>query len=176
MSDASDEENMPGGAASAVPRWVGKGRFVAAGLLVASTGGAAFLGMQAHRAEADADARSEALNSAEERVPELLSYESSTLDDDLEHALAQTTGDFADDYGTILEDVVKPEARARKISTVAEVTAAGVVRGDRDRVVVLVFLTQTTTTRGRQSVSGSRVEVTMAPADDAWKIAGLKPV
>lgn len=176
MSDMTDDKDRTGDAASAVPRRHGNGRFVAAALLVASMAGAAFLGIRAHQVQADADARSEALASAEERVPELLSYDSSTLDDDLEQALAQTTGDFTDDYSTVLEEVVKPEARARRISTSAEVTAAGVVGGDREQVVVLVFLTQTTTARGGQSVSGSRVEVTMAPTDDAWKIAGLKPV
>jgi len=55
--------------------------------------------------------------------------------------------------------------------------AAGVVSGDGDQVVVLLFLTQTTTAKGdRSSVSGSRVEVTLKRTGDDWKIAGPQPV
>ncbi|MDQ6523812.1 hypothetical protein RB608_09390 [Nocardioides sp. LHD-245] len=134
-------------------------------------------GIGAHRATATADARADALAAATKRVPELLSYDAATLDDDLARARAQTTGSFADDYGTILDEVVKPNAAQRTISTTATVSAAGVVSGDPDRVVVLLFLTQTTTTGTKDSsVAGSRVEVTMAPAGDDWKIVGLKPL
>lgn len=73
--------------------------------------------------------------------------------------------------------MVEPQARKREISTRTEVGAAGVVSGSRDRVVVLLFLTQTTTAGGSESsVAGSRVEVTMEPAGDEWKIAGLEPL
>lgn len=138
---------------------------------------AAFTGLQANRAAATADARSQALEEAKTRVPELLSYDNATLTDDLAQALDQTTGPFTDDYRTILTDVVTPTADKRKISTTASVSAAGVVSGDRDEVVVLLFLTQTTTAaKADTSVSGSRVEVTMARTGDTWKVAGLKPV
>lgn len=152
-------------------------RLVAVIALAVAVSVAVFSGLQAHRASASADARTDALTAAKTRVPELLSYENATLDDDLARALDQTTGDFADDYRTILTDVVTPTATERKISTTAAVSAAGVVSGDRDEVVVLLFLTQTTTAaKGGTSVSGSRVEVTMERDGDAWKIAGLKPL
>ncbi|KRB76251.1 hypothetical protein ASE01_14695 [Nocardioides sp. Root190] len=141
---------------------------------------AVFCGVQAQRADAGADARTEALAAAEKRVPDLLSYDAATLDEDLRRARSQTTGDFTSDYGRILDDVVAPQAKARGISTRAVVGAAGVVRGDGDEVVVLLFLTQTTTTEAAgdngTSVAGSRVEVTMVPADGGWKIGSLEPV
>jgi Mce-associated membrane protein len=147
------------------------------GLVLLSAVAAVFFGFQAHRAEAEANARTDALVAARERVPKLLSYDASTLETDLENARAQTTGDFAADYGEILDAVVKPQAKARKISTTAMVSAAGVVRGDSEEVVVLLFLTQTTTSgKGGTTVAGSRVEVTMTPVDGGWKIASLKPV
>lgn len=150
---------------------------VAGVVLVLALAAAVVAGIGAHRAAATADARAAALAAAKERVPELLSYDAATLDDDLSRARDQTTGSFADDYGKILDDVVKPNASKRTISTAATVSAAGVVSGGRDRVVVLLFLTQTTTTGAKDSsVSGSRVEVTMQPAGDGWKIAGLKPL
>lgn len=146
---------------------------VLVGLVVAG-----FFGLQAQRASATADARVDALAAAEQRVPDLLSYDVVTLDEDLARARAQTTGDFTADYGKILDDVVAPQARARRISTTAVVGAAGVVSGDRDEVVVLLFLTQTTSSGEEDSsVAGSRVEVTMTPSDDGeWKIASLEPV
>lgn len=150
---------------------------VAGAVLVVALVAAVVAGLGAHRATATTDARAAALAAAKERVPELLSYDAATLDDDLSRAHAQTTGSFADDYGKILDDVVRPNAAERKISTAAKVSAAGVVSGGRERVVVLLFLTQTTTSGAKDSsVSGSRVEVTMEPAGDGWKIAGLKPL
>lgn len=156
-------------------------RLLAAFLVVSAVGAAVWFGFQAQRSAALLDEREEALAAAEKRVPDLLSYDAATLEDDLRRARSQTTGDFAADYGRILDDVVAPQAKARKISTRAVVGAAGVVRGKSDEVVVLLFLTQTTTngtTKGadKTSVAGSRVEVTMVPAGDGWKIAGLRPV
>ena len=152
-------------------------RLLAVGAVLVALALAAFAGLQAHRAAATADARADALAAARTRVPDLLSYDKATLDDDLGRALDQTTGSFTDDYEQILTDVVEPTAKRRGISTEASISGAGVVSGDRDQVVVLVFLTQTTTAKGdRSSVSGSRVEVTMERSGDDWKIAGLKPV
>lgn len=154
-----------------------RNRAVALGVVLVALAVAVYTAVQAHLAAADAAARSDALDAAKQRVPALLSYENASLAEDLDRALDQTTGSFADDYEKILTDVVEPTAKRRGISTEASVGAAGVVSGDRDEVVVLVLLTQTTTARGdRSSVSGSRVEVTMQRSGDDWKIAGLKPV
>lgn len=134
-----------------------------------------FVGAQ--RAQSAADARAAALEAAETRVPALLTYRVESLASDLAVANQQTTGSFAADYAKILATVVKPTATKNGISTDAEVSSAGVVSGNADRVVVLVFLTQTTTNRAqRESVSGSRVEVTLQHTGDTWKIAGLRPV
>lgn len=152
-------------------------RVIATSMLVLALALSVFTGLQAHRSAATAEARTDALSAAQTRVPDLLSYEYATLTDDLARALDQTTGSFAGDYEKILADVVTPTAQERKISTSAEVSAAGVVSGDRDQVIVLLFLTQTTTAaEAGASVSGSRVEVTMARSGDTWKVAGLKPL
>lgn len=154
-----------------------RSRQLALGAFLVALALAVFAGLQAHRAAATSDARAAALDAAKTRVPALLSYDKATLEGDLERALDQTTGSFTDDYEQILTEVVEPTAQRRGISTDAAVSAAGVVSGDRDEVVVLLFLTQTTTAKGdRSSVSGSRVEVTMERVGDDWKIAGLKPV
>jgi len=154
-----------------------RSRLLALGVVLVALALAVFAGLQAHRVAATSDARANAVAAAKTRVPDLLSYDKATLDEDLARALDQTTGSFTDDYEQILTEVVEPTARRRGISTHASISAAGVVSGDRDEVVVLLFLTQTTTAKGdRSSVSGSRVEVTMEREGDDWKIAGLKPV
>ena len=154
-----------------------RSRQVALAVVLVALTLAILAGLQAHLAAATAEARADALAAAKTRVPALLSYDKASLDHDLDRAIEQTTGSFTDDYRRILIDVVKPTATRRGISTTASVSAAGVVSGDRDEVVVLVFLTQTTTAMGgRTSVSGSRVEVTLERSGQAWKIAGLKPV
>jgi Mce-associated membrane protein len=152
-------------------------RLLVAGVVLIALAVAILAGLQAHLSAATADARNDALAAAKTRVPNLLSYHKTTLEDDLDRALDQTTGSFTNDYRKILTDVVEPTAKRRGISTEASVSAAGVVSGDRNEVVVLVFLTQTTTAKGdRKSVSGSRVEVTLRRNGDDWKIAGLRPV
>lgn len=154
-----------------------RNRTISLGVLLVVLALAVAATWQARLAVADADARSDALEAATSRVPDLLSYDNATLHDDLARAAAQTTGRFGADYRKILDDVVEPTATKRAISTRASVSAAGIVSGNREKVVVLVFLTQTTTARGnRSAVSGSRVEVTMERDGDTWKIAGLTPV
>ena len=122
-------------------------------------------------------AGAEAVAAVRERVPLLLSYRYATLEEDLDTALDQTAGDFTDEYGDLIDDIVRTAATERRIITEANVNAAGVVsvEGD-DEVVVLVFLSQSTTSRSSPDpvVSGSRVEVTMQRMDSDWLIAGLE--
>ncbi|TQK68367.1 MULTISPECIES: h domain protein [unclassified Nocardioides] len=159
-----------------------RSRTILAAVVLALLALAVAVTLGAQRAADLTEARADALAAAKERVPALLGYDAATLDADLATADDQTTGGFHADYGKILDEVVEPTAAQRGISTTAAVNAAGVVRGTRDRVVVLLFLTQTTTAakgedggKGGTSVSGSRVEVTMKRVGDGWKIAGLEP-
>ena len=155
--------------------WRLRGGLAVLVLLVASTAGVAqWRIQQIGEREAAAD---EALQSVRTRLPDLLSYRYATLEDDLENALRQTTGDFTDDYEALIDEVVRPTATQRRIVTEAVVNAAGVVSVDSDaEVVVLVFLTQSTTTKNTEepAVSGSRVEVTMRRTDSEWLIADLQ--
>ncbi len=153
---------------------------VRVGLLIAALIAASVAGACAWRADRLTEreaAAQEALEAVRERLPALLSYRYATLDEDLDAALAQTTGEFTDEYSRLLDEVVRETATQRRIITETNVNAAGVVSVDSDsEAVVLVFLTQSTTGRGIQQpvVSGSRVEVTMSRVDDDWLIADLR--
>lgn len=122
------------------------------------------------------DARAQALEEAAVRVPALLSYSYRSIDEDFARAKEQTTGQFGEDYATLLDDSVAEVATSKELSTEATISGVGVVEASDDRVDVLVFLTQRTTAPGESpSVAASRVEVEMRPADGGWKIASLTP-
>lgn len=121
-------------------------------------------------------ASSEALEEARTRVPALLSYSYRSIDEDFARAKDQTTGEFGQDYASLLDESVAEAATSKKLSTEATVSGVGVVEQSTDHVDVLVFLTQRTTAPDASpSVSASRIEVEMRPVDDGWKIASLTP-
>jgi len=119
-----------------------------------------------------------AVTAAKTRVPAILSYSYKTLAHDLQLAQASTTGSFHSDYQKLLATVVEPSATSKKIVNKATVTGAAVVTGNASHVVVLVFVTQTTTSAdgGTPLVSGSRVNVTMTKTHGQWLVSALDPV
>lgn len=136
------------------------------------------LAIAAHRVAGDDEAGAAALRSAETRVPVMLTYNHASLEQDLTVADANTTGAFGRQFSVLLRDVVAPQARKNKVSTEASVAAASVVSRTDRSVVVLMFLTQATTS-GKDAtpvLTGSRVEVTMKRTDAGWFVAGLEPV
>lgn len=119
-----------------------------------------------------------ALRAAREHVVDVLSYDFSSVEQDMKRAEANLTGDFADDFTKMADDLIIPTARAKGIRTHAEVTSAGVVRSSADEVVVLLFVNQTTTSRRvtEPTLDGSRLEVTVQRAGDGWLISELRPL
>lgn len=137
-----------------------------------------FLLQRSHHSGNVDSARAAAMKSASTRVPAMLSYSYATIDTDLAAAKKNTTGNFRKDYAILLSKVVAPNAKQKKITTKAIVTGASVVKGDKDRVVILLFLTQST--QGAKGttplVSGSRVNVTMTKTDAGWLVSAITPV
>jgi len=124
-------------------------------------------------------ARHDALQAAQRLVPELLSYDHVSLSADLARARKTTTGKFRHDFDTLVDDVVRPAAARRNVSTTAVVSGAGVMSSTgSERVTILVLVTQTSTSSTEKSpvVSTSRVKVLMARSSGRWLIAGLDPV
>lgn len=149
---------------------------VALGVAVVALVAAVVFSVLAHQESGERSDRAQALAAAKTRVPILLSYSFRTLDEDLVSSLDQTTGKFRDDYGKLLDSVVRSTATKQKITTRAEVTGAGIVRAEGDRVVTLLFITQATTQNATSpTVTTNRVEVTMRRSGDDWKIARLDP-
>ena len=146
-------------------------------LAVLAATGDVFLFVKARDASATDKARDEATVAVGTRVPAMFSYTSQTLEQDLEKAVAQTTGSFRNDYSSVLDSVVRPAASGKQVATTAKVDASSVISAKPDKVVVLVYLTQSTT-NGSQSptVTGSRLRVTLSETKHGWLISDLKTV
>lgn len=152
--------------------------FVWSGLVLC---GFAAAGWMWHLGNADQpleEARMAALAAARANVGTVLSYSAGTVEADLARSQQLLTGSFAVDFQTLANQTVVPAAKRDKVTTTATVSEAGVVNADDDRVTVLLFVTQSTTSTLLKSpkVDGSRVEVVMTRVGGTWLISSLNPV
>jgi len=118
-------------------------------------------------------ARSEALAAAEAHAVDLLSYDYRHLDRDFARAEKDLTGSFADDYAKTTHAVVRPTAEQVKAVVQADVAASSVVRAEPNRVVVLVFVNQTTTSTRLDGpkVDLNRVRLTLDRVGGEWLVS-----
>lgn len=124
-------------------------------------------------------ARTQALQAARADAELVLGYDHRRLDQDFAAALAVSTGDFATQYRRTTESAVRALATDTQAVVTAKVAAAGVVEASADRVVVLLFVNQTTTSNRLTApeTDQTRVQMTMVRAggsDDArWLVAAV---
>lgn len=147
-------------------------------LAVAAVATGAVLVVQVHNQDRARTAAAEAATAAREKIPAVLSYEFGSLDDGFSSATTNLTGPFRDDFAELARTVIVPAARADSIVTKAEVVESSVVDANSDKVTVLMFLNQNTTSTKLQAprLDGSRVTVEMTPIAGDWLISGITPV
>lgn len=149
---------------------------VVAVLLAAAAG---YFGWQAWSTR-DADrARTESVQTAKESTVALLSYKAETVDKDLGAARDRLTGSFLDAYTQLVNNVVIPGAKEKKISAVAQVPAAASVSVSPkgEHAVVLLFVNQTVVMgTDPPTNTTSSVRVTLDKVDGRWLISGFDPV
>ncbi|EHB50013.1 hypothetical protein MycrhDRAFT_5400 [Mycolicibacterium rhodesiae JS60] len=149
---------------------------VVAVLLAAAAG---YFGWQAWSTR-DADrARTESVQTAKDSTVALLSYKPETVDKDLGAARDRLTGSFLDAYTQLVNNVVIPGAKEKKISAVAQVPAAASVSVSPkgEHAVVLLFVNQTVVMGTDPPTSTtSSVRVTLDKVDGRWLISGFDPV
>lgn len=126
----------------------------------------------------DADhARTESLQAAKESTVALLSYKPDTVEKDLGAARDRLTGSFLDAYTQLVNTVVIPGAKEKKISAVAAVPAAASVSAKPDHAVVLLFVDQTVVVgTDAPTNTASSVRVTLDKVKDRWLISGFDPI
>ncbi|ABG94550.1 conserved hypothetical protein [Rhodococcus jostii RHA1] len=147
-------------------------------LTVTAVATGAVLVVQLHNQDRARTASAEATAAAREKIPAVLSYEFGSLDDEFSSATTNLTGPFRDDFAELARTVIVPAARADSIVTKAEVVESSVVDATSDKVTVLMFLNQNTTSTKLQAprLDGSRVTVEMTPIAGDWLISGITPV
>ena len=157
-----------------LPSWVRVGLVA---LLAASLAVGGVLLVQQRDHDARQRAGEQALAAARSAAVAVLSYDYRHLDADFAAAQALTAQPFTAEYQRTTAKAVKPVATKNAAVVKASVSAAGVVRAGTDRVVVLAFVNQTTTSSRlqRPQVDQNRVELTMVRRDDGrWLIAAVK--
>ena len=126
----------------------------------------------------DADtARNEALAAAKDSTVALLSYKPDTVEKDLGAARDRLTGTFLDAYTQLVNTVVIPGAKEKKISALATVAAAAPVSAKADQAVVLLFVDQTVTVGADAPTNTtSSVRVTLDKVGGRWLISAFDPI
>lgn len=170
----------PAGADHQVPRGARGGHrtrgLIAAVLLVAMT--AVTLGFLAVRAGQSEDAQRGGLQAARTYAKDILSYDYRHLEQDFAAAKAHLTGEFATEYGTTTAKVVAPTAKVIKAVVEADVVGASVISEKPGRVLVLLFVNQTTRS-GRIDgfkVDQTRVRMTLIKVDGQWRVSGIDAI
>lgn len=146
-------------------------------LLVAAlaVGGVLLVRHRGHDARDQAGAQ--ALAAARSAAVTVLSYDYRHLDVDFASAQALTAQPFTGEYQRTTSTAVRPVATTNKAVVAATVSAAGVVRADTDRVVVLAYVNQTTRSSRlkRPQLDQNRVELTMVRGSGGrWLVGGVK--
>jgi Mce-associated membrane protein len=123
------------------------------------------------------NARTESVAAAREATMAILSYKADSVEQDLGSARDRLTGSFLNSFTDLINKVVIPGAREKKISVAAKVSAAASVSATTKHAVALVFVDQTVVIGGgAPSGSASSVRVTLDKVDDRWLVSGFDPV
>ncbi len=147
---------------------------VVAMLLAAAAGFLKWQDLSRRGAEA---AATESVAAARDTTTAILSYQADTAENELNAARDRLTGSFLEAYTKLVNEVVIPGAKDKKVSAVAQVPAAASVSATAGHAVVLVFVNQTVTIgNGAPSNSASSVRVTVDKIGDRWLVSGFDPV
>ena len=146
-------------------------------LVVLLSTGAGLLQWQDVSHRAIDTARTESVAAARDATEAILSYKAASVEQDLGAARGRLTGSFLDSFTDLVNTVVVPGAREKKISATAQVSAAASVSAAAEHAVALVFVNQTVVTGGgAPRGSASSVRVTLDKVDDRWLVSGFDPV
>ncbi len=139
---------------------------------------AVVLGVKAWQGKQAEDARDQAAAAGRKAAETALSYDYRDLDKSFGAARATMTPEFAGKFDETAK-VAGELATKTKATVRAEVREVGVRDGDADRVTLIIFVNQTTTstiTEGKPRVDLNRTRFTMVRNGDQWlvqEIAGL---
>lgn len=138
---------------------------------------AGYLNWQSSFHRAATLAAADSVAAARETATAILSYNSDTVEKDLNAARDRLTGSFLDEYTKLVNEVVIPGSKEKRISAVAQVPAAASISATPDHAVALVFIDQTVTIgKDTPTNTASSVQVTLAHVGGRWLVSGFEPV
>jgi Mce-associated membrane protein len=125
----------------------------------------------------DDAAAQRAIRAASDGAVAVLSYSSDSLDRDFANAKSDLTGDFLIYYNKFSQEIVAPAVRGKQLTQTASVVREAMSELHPDSAVVLVFLTETTTEKGKPQplTTPSSVRITLAKVNGSWLISKLDP-
>ena len=119
----------------------------------------------------------ESVTAAADTTAAILSYKPDSVDKERSAARDRLTGSFLESYTTLVNDVVIPGAKQKKITAVAQVPAAASVSATPSHAVVLVFVNQATAIGNDPATNtASSVRVTLDKIGDRWLVSGFDPI
>lgn len=120
----------------------------------------------------------QARTAAEAIVADLLTYRHNSVAEELDAALLNVAGEFAEDYHRLVDETIAPVSRERRLDTEVAVLQSGIVAAEEDSVTVLFFVDQAITSVDAPGTRRdiSRIEVTVRQTDDVWKVDRLEAV
>lgn len=127
------------------------------------------------------DTAAAAVRAAVDKVPEVLSYDYRTLDENLSDATAGMTPTFADTFTATFNKVVEPMATKNKAVTKALVRGAGLAKlsDDESTATCVLFVDQLlVTSKGaakQPHVGKERVTATLKNVDGTWLLDDIDP-
>lgn len=140
-------------------------------------GVAGFLSWQTSSHRNSGAAAAESVTAARDTATAILSYNADTVEKDLNAARERLTGSFLDEYTKLVNEVVIPGSKEKKISAAAKVPAAASVSATLRHAVALVFVDQRITIGdGAPTDTASSVRVTLDKVGDRWLVSGFEPV
>jgi Mce-associated membrane protein len=136
----------------------------------------AVLGYRVHTARAVEAARAQALRAAVDAAEVVLSYDHRRLDRDVARARRLITGSFEREYTRFVRTAVRPAAERTGAVVKTDVRAASVASASSQRVVLVLFVNQTTTLAKRPEprVDLTRVRMTMERVGERWLVSQVE--
>jgi Mce-associated membrane protein len=118
-----------------------------------------------------------AIGAASDGAVAVLSYSSDSLDRDFADAKSHLTGEFLAYYNKFTQEIVAPAVRGKQLTQTASVVRTAVSELHPDSAVVLVFLNETTTEKGKPQplTTPSSVRITLTKVNGSWLISKLDP-
>lgn len=181
--DVAQDEAPAETSGEATPVQAGRnlGRIVAYVVLpvavLAMACGVGLLKWQANSIGTSQATAAQSVSAATEIATAMLSYRADQVEQDLTAASDRMTGEFRNEYTTLINDVVIPGAKEKRVSAEATVPAAALVSSSADRAEVLVYIDQTTTVGDDPpSATTSSARVSLEKVGDRWLLAGFEPV